>query len=352
MGKVSNLITDMTIKGAPIEEICRADKHSMVVIDSEKHNLDWKQSEIDFGIKELKAKWQGGPNRGASTLISKASSEWREKEKEIAKIDEEGNLKKGWSPDKNTGAWIYKETGRQYAQPQYNKDGSLKMNPDGSVVTKMVDAMQKTTKMAATSDAFTLSSGTVQETAYAEYANKLKSLANQARKESMAIKHTPADPNAKKVYAKEVESLNAKLDTALKNSPKERQAQILANTMFKAKKIANPEILSDKDQLKKAKQQSLAIARAQMGANKKNVLVEITPNEWEAIQNKAISTTKLRSILDNTNMDKVRDYASPKTNSLSSAKINIINAMKNSGYTNAEIAERVGVSTSTVQKYI
>ena len=352
MGKVSNLITDMTIKGAPIEEICRADKHSMVVIDSEKHNLDWRQSEKDFGIKELKAKWQGGPNRGASTLISKASSEWRENEKEIAKIADDGTLKKGWSPDKNTGEWIYKDTGRTYIQPQYNKDGSLKLNPDGSVMTKTVAAQQKTTKMAATKDAFTLSSGTVQETAYAEYANKLKALANTARKEALAVTHLPADPNAKKVYAKEVESLNAKLDTALKNSPKERQAQILANTMFKAKKQANPEIMDNKDQLKKAKQQSLAIARAQMGANKKQVLVDITPKEWEAIQNRAISTTKLRSILDNTNMDKVRDYASPKTNALSSAKINIINAMKASGYTNAEIADRVGVSTSTVQKYI
>ena len=35
MGKVSNLITDMTIKGANLEEIARAVKHSMVVIDAE-----------------------------------------------------------------------------------------------------------------------------------------------------------------------------------------------------------------------------------------------------------------------------------------------------------------------------
>lgn len=356
MGIVSNLITDMTIKGAPIEEICRAVKHSMVVIDSEKHCLDWKQSEADQGIKELKTKYQGGPNRGASTLISKASSEERINEREIARISEDGTLKPSWSPDKETGEWVYRDTGRTYEKRVLDKKtGEVRLNPDGSVMTKTVVAQEKTTKMAATKDARTLidpNGGTKMEYAYADYANKLKALANRARKEALAVKHEAADPNAKKVYAKEVASLDEKLRTALMNSPKERQAQILANVIFKAKKIANPDIADDKDQLKKAKNQSLAVARAQVGANKKSVEVEITPKEWEAIQNHAISTTKLRSILDNTNMDKVRDYASPKTNALSSAKINIIQAMKNSGYTNAEIAQRVGVSASTVQKYL
>lgn len=37
MGKVSNLITDMTIHGANTDELARAVRHSMVVIDSEKH---------------------------------------------------------------------------------------------------------------------------------------------------------------------------------------------------------------------------------------------------------------------------------------------------------------------------
>lgn len=40
MGKVSNLITDMTLKGATEEELARAVRHSMVVIDAEKHKLD------------------------------------------------------------------------------------------------------------------------------------------------------------------------------------------------------------------------------------------------------------------------------------------------------------------------
>lgn len=39
MGEISNLITDMTLKGATEPEIARAVKHSMVVIDAAKHRL-------------------------------------------------------------------------------------------------------------------------------------------------------------------------------------------------------------------------------------------------------------------------------------------------------------------------
>src|SRR5690606_21658099 len=77
MGKVSNLITDMTIKGANTNEIARAVRHSMVVIDAEKHNLNYKQSAIDNGISQLKQKYQGGADKGASTLISRTTSEQR-----------------------------------------------------------------------------------------------------------------------------------------------------------------------------------------------------------------------------------------------------------------------------------
>jgi hypothetical protein len=45
MGNVTNLISDMTIRGASTDELARAVRHSMVVIDSEKHNLDFKASE-------------------------------------------------------------------------------------------------------------------------------------------------------------------------------------------------------------------------------------------------------------------------------------------------------------------
>lgn len=81
MGVISNLITDMTLKGATQDELARAVRHSMVVIDAEKHKLDYKQSEIDNDIASLKRRYQGRIgedgkyHEGASTLISRAKSE-------------------------------------------------------------------------------------------------------------------------------------------------------------------------------------------------------------------------------------------------------------------------------------
>ena len=58
MGMVSNLITDMTLQGASEDDIARAVRHSMVVIDAAKHHLDYKQSEKDNGIQELRSRYQ------------------------------------------------------------------------------------------------------------------------------------------------------------------------------------------------------------------------------------------------------------------------------------------------------
>lgn len=54
MGRISNLITDMTLNGATREQLARAVRHSMVVIDAEKHKLDYQQSAIDNDIASLK----------------------------------------------------------------------------------------------------------------------------------------------------------------------------------------------------------------------------------------------------------------------------------------------------------
>ena len=62
MGIVSKLITDMTLKGATEAELTRAIRHSMVVIDAEKHKLDYKQSEVVNDIDTLKNRWQQNPN--------------------------------------------------------------------------------------------------------------------------------------------------------------------------------------------------------------------------------------------------------------------------------------------------
>lgn len=332
MGIVSNLITDMTIKGAKPEEIARAVKHSMVVIDAEKHHLNYKQSEIDNRIGELKKLYQDGG--GASTLISKASSE-----KDVPE------RKYNWRPDPETGKLTYTETGRTYTEWKKNPDGTYR---EGK--TKL--AMEKISRMADTDDAFTLSSGSVQEELYATYANRMKDLANQARKESMKIQTEPASPSAKQTYSKEVESLVTKLNTALRNAPRERQAQIIANQNLKLKYEKDPALKVDKDKAKKVKQKVLADARAR--TNAKKALIDITPKEWEAIQARAVSATTLRKILNNTDMDKLKELATPRdTVSVSNATIAKLKAMKATGYyTIAEMADAAGVSTSTVSKYL
>lgn len=327
MGKISNLITDMTLKGATQDELARAVRHSMVVIDAEKHKLDYKQSEIDNGIASLKKKYQGTIDadgryhEGAATLISRAKSETSVlKRKGSPKINDDGSLS-------------YKEVIEEYT----DKDGKVKVRT------------QKSTKMAETRDARTLSSGTPQEEAYADYANKMKSLANQARKEMVSTGKIAYSASAKAAYEPEVTSLMAKLNVALKNAPRERQAQVIANATVAAKKKDNPDMTSS--EIKKANQQALSSARASVGAKRSSI--EITDREWEAIQAGAISENKLTQILNNTNIDTLRQRATPRaTTSLSTAKVNRISAMSNSGYSTSEIAEALGVSPSTVSKYL
>ena len=315
MGKVSNLITDMTLKGATQDELARAVRHSMVVIDAEKHKLDYKQSEIDNGIASLKKKYQGNVDsegryhEGASTLISRAKSETQIlKRKGSPTINEDGSLS-------------YKSVKEEYV----DKNGKIQVRT------------QKSTKMAETKDARTLSSGTPQEEAYADYANAMKSLANQARREMMSTGKIAYSASAKATYSEEVKSLNAKLDLALANAPRERQAQTMANATVVAKKKDNP--------------QALAQARSSVGAKRSNI--EITDKEWEAIQAGAISENKLTQILNNTNTDTIRQRATPRAStSLSTAKQNRIAALSASGYSTSEIAEALGVSSSTVSKYL
>ena len=329
MGRISNLITDMTLKGAKPDALAKAVRHSMVVIDAEKHKLDYKQSEIDNNIAGLRKKYQGHYtddgkyHEGASTLISRSKSETQV-------------LKRKGSPiiDKETGKVSYKEVYETYV----DKSGKTQVRT------------QKSTKMAETSDAYTLVSkaNTPQERVYASYANTMKSLANQARKEMGVTGKVAYVASAKKVYQAQVASLEAKLKIALRNAPKERQAQLMANTTFKAKKQANLDLT--KNEQKKIKQQALTSARASVGAKKEKV--KITSIEWEAIQAGAISEYKLTQILKNTDIDIVRQYATPKTTTaLSASQKNRIAAMSNSGYTTSEIANALGISTSTVSNY-
>lgn len=317
MGKVSNLITDMTIKGATEDEIARAVRHSMVVIDAEKHNLNYKQSYIDNGIAELKKKYQGSIRSGASTLISRASAEIR--------VPERKDM--GWDP--NTGEKIFKETGSAY-----------------TVNGKTVKRTTKSTQMYETNDAYSLSSGTVMESVYAKYANDMKALANQARKSYSATKNLEYSPSARKVYDAEVQSLKAKLNVALRNRPLERQAQILANTIVDMKKEANPDM--EPADLKKIKGQALNEARSRVGANKK--LIEITDTEWNAIQAGAVSNNLLEQIVNNTDLDALKKRATPRSETgLTPSKEARAKLMLARGYTQAEVADVLGISTSILK---
>jgi hypothetical protein len=327
MGIVSNLITDMTLKGATQDELAKAVRHSMVVIDAEKHKLDYKQSYVDNDIAYLKKRYQGTTeadgtyHEGAATLISRAKSKTQVlKRKGSPIINEDGSLS-------------YKEVVETYV----DKKGKTQVRT------------QESTKMAETKDARTLSSGTPQEEAYANYANYMKNLANQARLEMVNSGKIAYSASAKATYQEEVKSLDAKLNVALKNAPRERQAMTIANSEVNAKKKDNPDMT--KAEIKKASQQALTKARNSVGA--KRTSIEITDREWEAIQAGAISEHKLLQILNNTDSDSIRKRATPRsTTALSTSEQNRIKALYASGYTTDEIASAIGKSSSTVSKYL
>lgn len=310
MGIVSNLITDMTIHGASTDELTRAVRHSMVVIDSEKHQLDWRQSAKDNAISALQKKYQthigpdGKMHKGASTIVSRSKSD---------KVEIKGHDE----------TYVDKSTGK-------------------TVVKHVVD--RAVPRIVTVDDAYSMSSGSAVESAYADYVNKLKALSNRAQKQAQGIQEITRNPQAVKMYPDEIKSLRSKLNTALLNAPKERQAQILASNEFY--KRNNKDLSAD--QRKKIKAQALVASRSAVGAKKQTI--NITDKEWEAIQNGAISKTMLASILNNTDMDSVRKLATPKdSRTLRPAQLSRAKTLLSRGYTQADVASSLGVSVSTLR---
>lgn len=330
MGKISNLITDMTLKGAPESDIVKAVKHSMVVIDAAKHKLDYKRSEQENDIATLRKKWQGyidenGKERGgASTLLSR-----RKQDVEVPERQGSGRI------DKQTGQVIYKESGRTYLDAKGRE----------------VQAKTKAKLLNATDDIKTLSSGTLVEDAYAEYANKMKALANKARIEYVNTPTLARSASAAKTYQPEVDRLTSALRTAQLNAPREREAQRIANARVQAKIKDNN--ITDKDEISKIRRASISDARIETGANGKETRITISDGEWEAIQAGAISDTTLKEILRYADPDIVRERATPRTRTeVSEARANRIRAMANSGHTNAEIADALNLSPSSVSRIL
>ena len=149
-----------------------------------------------------------------------------------------------------------------------------------------------------------------------------------------------------------IDRLNAKLNDAEKNKPRERAALRIANAEVAAKQKANPDM--EPGDIKKARQQAVSKARQTVGsASRRDRNIEITDREWEAIQAGAVSENTLVRILNNTDVDKLKQRAMPRaTSTLSTAKVNTIKAMSASNYTIEQIAKKLGVSTSTVSKYM
>ena len=403
MGIISNLITDMTIQGASNDELARAVRHSMVVIDAEKHKLDYKQSYVENNISQLQKKYQpkawdkdGNPIRGggASTIFSRAKGEIQiDKRKGQAKINIKG--KSWYDPSKPEGSLIYTKADDKdlyYAKDKYDKktgirtlyttdgrqikydttsNGDIKKyapvmrkdkntgevyftNPDGSIKYKTKARTQAITNMSNTDDAMTLISSYrhPKEILYAEYANSMKALANKARKSMVSTGNLKYDPNAKKIYAKEVSELEAALNNALKNSVKERTATRFAASEINERKRTQPDLKSE--DIRKLSQRSMSKYREQVGAatrRERNII--ITDRQWEAIQAGAISENKLKSILANSDPDSLRQKAMPKKISgLTNAQVARIRAMNNSNFTINQIAEKMNVSPSVVSKYL
>lgn len=358
MGKVSNLITDMTIGGAPFSEIERAVKHSMVVIDAEKHHLDYKQSAIDNGIAALTKKYQrkGG---GASTVISNSGANAKTEipERKLRSAKDGGPI------DPATGRLVYVPTGRKTSEtkvvdPETGKRVWIpthRVRPDtevvkrdGEPVTREALVKEKVAKLASVDDARTYMSKnpTPIEIIYADHSNALKGMANEARKATLSIKPIERSPSAAKTYAPEVKRLDAALNLALMNAPLERQAQIIGNTIYKAKLQANPDM--DEGEKKKAKSKALEEARIRTGAKKYPIKIE--PREWEAIQAGAISPSKLKDILDNTDTEKLKELAMPREAVVHdpAMRARAAELLRGDQYTQAEVANHLGISVSTL----
>jgi DNA-binding CsgD family transcriptional regulator len=329
MGRISNLISDMTLQNANNHEVARAVKHSMVVIDAEKHVLDYKGSAEANGIQQLKRKYQFNPETGkpggAATLISRAKSPAYIPDRKPRPAKDGGPI------DPKTGKKVFVETGKRRVV-----DGKEE------IVTRRVP------RISIEDDARRLVStpGTDMERVYAVHANRLKAMANEARKEYVHTKPQRQSDSAKKVYSKEVESLDHKLRVAQKNAPLEREAQRLGHTIVAQRKRANPN-MSESD-IKKVERRALAEARARLRSKKEPVV--LTRDEWNAIQSGAISNHKLEQILRHADIDKLREFALPRERRMmSSTKVARAKAMEAQGFTQAEIADALGVSLTTLK---
>lgn len=360
MGTISNLITDMTIKGAAqgahADEIIRAVKYSMVVIDAEKHQLDWKRAKKELKIDELRKTYSGvnenGQIKGASTIVSQASSQYHIPKvvPNSKRINKDGTVSYS-TMDEDKRVWYSyedKETGKRVYNPSQADIDS------GKVRIKTNKRTTKSTKMAQVDDASILSSGTRKESYYVDYANYMKQMARTARAEAVNIPAYKVNRSAATTYANEVASLQHKYNLAMREKPYERKANAIADVVTRQQKKYDPELRDDKDALKKLRMRNLAAARQVVTGDRKKYTMHLTDKEWEAIQARAITMTRCQEILSMCDLDELRERATPRNKAgLTASQIATAKRLlRNDAYTLEEVARRVGVSASTLYNYI
>lgn len=336
MGKITNLITDMSIQGAKPEHVVRAVKHSMVVIDAEKHKLNYKQSEIDNGITQLRSLYQKSSKGGSTTLLSQATAPVRINERKARPHAEGGPI------DPKTGAKKFVDTG---------KTNNKFDRKTGTYLDEKTPKMVNEKRLALTEDAFTLVRDRADpvERLYAEHANEMKALANGARLKALSVKAPLRNPQARKVYQDEVDTLTHDLKTALKQAPLDRRAQVYANATVKMKRQEDPTLRDDRDRMKKVEKQALSAARSRLGLSKPSI--DISDRQWDAIQSGAVSASMLREILRFADPKRVEELSMPRANTVMTKAISgRAKAMLAAGATNADVARALGISISTLRE--
>lgn len=345
MGSVSNLITDMTIKGASEQELVRAVKHSMVVIDAYKHHYNYKLSEEVYGIAELKKKYQGGANAGASTLLSRSTSELHIPQRRMKFWNEmTPEEQERWKAGEN----IYKPTGKTYSKPKKDALGNKTGEYTKELKTDKISKMENAFDIGL--DAYSLASEGKETTnrierVYADYANSMKALERKALAEARACVDIEYSPEARKVYKKEYDELLEALEIAHRNRPLERAAQIFANKEYANKIKEMPDL--DQEKKKKLKSDILKRARIRFGAGKHTI--KLTDKQWEAISAGAVTKSVLQDILSNADKERVKNLAMPKSSTgIGTAKLSRARQLLRNGYSQEDVAYMIGVSVTTM----
>lgn len=339
MGIVSNLIQDMSTQEWTEEDMAAAVRHSMVIIDSEKHVLDWKQSAKDNHIDELVKKYQVEPSgsAGASTIMSRHKQEMEVPERKPGvKLD--NNRRQFIDP--KTGEKLYENTNRLYDKGHKDENGQWVVDERNVVATQKVNKILEV-------DPYSLVGNDKSrvEMSYANHASRMKALANESRKTMINTKDIERDPQAYSKYKPVVQAMNNEVKKCQQNAPVERQAQLLGNYEYSQWHKAHPD--ADDDACKKAKSKFLSSARATTGAHRNTI--DITDEKWEAIQNGAVSKSMLEDILKYAEPVSLKEHAMPKAQvALTDSQKSMIARMIANGYTSSEIAAHFDISTSTV----